>query len=237
MNRVGKLFFTTILSSAFFFSPLQAAPQKNPARMAQNKTGEIYEKLGQKINLDLTFQNENGERESLRQMFAGQEALIITLNYFRCTTMCTFQFINLAEALKESGLNIGKGFRVASLSFDPTDTPERARSMRAAWTPKTGDPNAQWNFYVGEEKNISELTRSLNFFYERDDEGNYAHAAALFFIRPDGTFYRYIYGIVYDKSDIELALLDTTDGKVGSFLQKIVSRFKHYEPVRGKYIR
>lgn len=197
---------------------------------------EIYQKLNSKIDLNLTFTDQDGLKKSLKEMFKGTDVLVISLNYFRCTTMCTFQFVNVAETLRELNVSHADRFQMSSISFDPTDAVSRAKTSHDIWTPKAGKKSGDWNFYVGQEKDIVSLTKSLNFYYEKDDEGNYSHAGALFFIKPDGTFYRYLYGIVYEQSDFAHALIDTSDGHLGSFLQKLMTRTKKYDPARGKYI-
>ena len=196
---------------------------------------KIYQKLGQRIDVNLSFINQDGKTQTIHDLLKNNSALILTLNYYRCTTMCTFQFLNLAQVLKELSMPIGKGFEVASISFDPTDTVQKAKQIHDTWVPKTGYANANWNFFVGTPANIEPLTKQLNFYYEKDDEGNYSHAAALFFVQPDGTFYRYLYGIVYDKSGVEQALYDTSKGALGSILDKFYRLFYKYDPVRGKY--
>lgn len=201
-----------------------------------NSPDKIYEILGNKIDVTLSFINQNGQTKTLNDLLKNNSTLILTLNYYRCTTMCTFQFLNLAEVLKQTRFPLGKGYEVASISFDPTDTVQKAKQIHDTWVPKTGNPQAKWNFFVGSQQNIQPLTKQLNFYYEKDDEGNYSHAAALFFLQPDGTFYRYLYGIVYDKSSFEHALVDASSGKLGSFLDKLYGLFYKYDPVRGKYL-
>lgn len=196
---------------------------------------KIYEKLGHKIDTNLEFTDQNGVKQTLHHLLKNNSVLVLTLNYYRCTTMCSFQFLNLAQVLKESNIPLGKGYQVASISFDPTDTVKKAKEIHNIWVPKTGNPSAAWNFFVGEPQNIQVLAKQLNFYYEKDDEGNYSHAAALFFIQPDGTFYRYLYGIVYDKSDFEHALGETSHGTLGTVWNKITGLFMKYNAVRGKY--
>jgi protein SCO1/2 len=197
---------------------------------------EIYEKLNSKIDLNLEFTDQNGKTLSMKEMFKDKDVLVFSLNYFRCTTMCTFQFVNLAETLKDLNISHDDRFQVAAISFDPSDAISRAKTSYDIWTAKAGDKSTAWNFYVGQEKNIASLAKSLNFYYEKDDEGNYSHAGALFFIKPDGTFYRYLYGIVYDQDDFKHALIDTSNGNIGSVFEKILVKFKKYDSVRGKYI-
>ncbi len=197
---------------------------------------EISEKLDTKIDLNLSFINDSGKRKTLKEMFNGQPVLLITLNYFRCTTMCTYQFLNLADALKKINLPLGNGFTVASISFDTTDDVVRAKQTRDMWLKQLDVLDAPWRFYTSTDVNeINKLTKSLNFFYEADDENNFSHTGGLFFLSEDGTLKRYLYGIVYEPRDIKYALLDTSNGKVGSLFDKIARKFLRYNASRGRY--
>ncbi len=196
---------------------------------------EIYEKLGEKIDLNLSFKDQNNHLKTLKDMIGKNDVLILSLNYYRCTTMCTYQFLNMAEVFRLVKPAIGNGYNVATISIDPTDSPSLAKRTREIWLDKLGKPDAPWNFYVGEENSIVALANNLNFFYERDDEGNYSHAAALFFISKEGVFRRYLYGIVYDRGDVVQALYDTSQGRVGSFVPWFKSVFKKYDSTLGKY--
>ncbi|APJ04459.1 SCO family protein [Silvanigrella aquatica] len=222
-----------ILMQFLFLLKSYAAEDDFQKNMPQ---GEIYEKLNQKIDLSLTFTNQEGKKETLKDLFKNQKVLILTLNYYKCTTMCTFQFVNLASALKKLDWPIGNGFSIATISFDSSDTPAFAKEKHKLWTTQTGQNNAKWDFFVGDNKNIKSLVKDLNFYYELDKStGEYSHGAALFFIKPDGTFYRYLYGIVYEPQDIKHALIETSNGELGSFLDRFLTKFKKYQSQIGKY--
>ncbi|WP_338635619.1 SCO family protein [Spirobacillus cienkowskii] len=197
---------------------------------------EVYEKLNYKINLNLKFTDGDGKTETLQEIFSRQKVTILTLNYYKCTTMCVFQYANLAQTLKQINWPIGKDFQVVSISFDPNDTFESAKKLQNTWIPKTGQNNAKWNFYVGEPSQIKALAENLNFYFEKDRETDeFAHTTALFFIKPDGTFYRYIYGMVYNEKDMKHALIETSNNKLGSFFDKITTKFSTYNPKIGRY--
>ncbi|WP_161597677.1 SCO family protein [Fluviispira multicolorata] len=212
----------------------------SPSTLVQQEesTLNIFEKLNTKLNMNLTFINQNGKKETLKEILNDNKILILTLNYFSCTTMCTFQFMNLSKSLNKMNWPIGKGFKIATISFDPKDTVNNAKLLQKTWVPKTGQDNAQWNFYVSDKKNIESITQQLNFYYAPDAEGEtYSHAGALYFIKPDGTFYRYLYGIVYEPEDIKHALIESSNGTLGTFFEKLPLKFKKYQPNFGKYTK
>ena len=198
--------------------------------------GELYEKLNQKIDVNLTFINHDNKKIFIKDLLKDNSVLLITLNYYKCTTSCSFQFVNLSSALKKINWPIGKEFRIATFSFDPNDNVALAKEKQKFWTSKTGQNDAKWDFFVGNNKETIALIQSLNFYYELDAlSGEYAHSAALFFIKPDGTFYRYLYGYTYDAQSIKHALIETSEGKLGSFFDKLFTMFKKYRPNIGKY--
>ncbi|WGL60698.1 SCO family protein [Pigmentibacter sp. JX0631] len=203
----------------------------------QEKQGEIYEKLNTKVDLSLKFKNQLGNIVSLNDLLQNEKVLIITLNYYKCTTMCALQFVNLADSLKKLGWKIGDGFRIATVSFDPKDNVDIAAEKHKVWVPKTGQESAKWDFLVADEESIKKLTKQLNFYYEYEPRtGEYSHAAALFFIKKDGTFYRYLYGIVYEPKEIKQAIIETSSGELGSFIEKIMTKFSKYKEQNGKYV-
>lgn len=230
-SKKQNYFFFIVYFILFFFSQNLSFAQDYSQELP-----EIYDKLEQKIDLSLSFTDDQGNSKTIADMFEGQSTLIITLNYFRCTTMCTYQFLNMADAFKTVGLPVGKGFTIASISFDETDNTLKAQSTRDIWLKQLGDTKAAWHFYTPQNTNsILALAKSLNFYFEADDEGNFSHSAGLFFINKDGVFKRYLYGIVYEPRDIKYAIMDTSDGHVGSMLDKISRKFIKYNSSRGKY--
>jgi len=197
---------------------------------------DVVEKLGSKLDLNLKFFDETGKEKTLADMFEGQPTLILTLNYFRCTTMCTYQLLNLSDSLKKLGISIGKGYTVSSISFDITDDAERAQTTRNIWIKSLGSQSIPWHFYTSDNADhVKQLTDALNFYVEPDDEENFSHTAGLFFINRDGTLMRYLYGIVYEPRDIKYAILDTSRGDVGSIFDRFLRKFSKYNITRGKY--
>jgi protein SCO1/2 len=63
----------------------------------------------------------------------------------------------------------------------------------------------------------------------------YAHAAAIFVITPDGRLARYLYGIEYPPRDLKLALLEASEGKIGSAFDQLILYCFHYDPSSRSY--
>ncbi len=200
---------------------------------------QIYKQLNTKIPLDLDFTNQNNQKIKLKDYFKETQVLILTLNFFRCTGLCPMQFRNLIDTLNQIPEEILKknNFHIVSISFDPTDSAEKANLMTQAWKPLVKNKSIQWDFIVGSGQNTEKLAHSMNFYYTLED-GFYNHSAALFFIDPHGTFKKYLFGSVYEPSDFIHALYDTTlNHKIDlTFKEKLEFLMTRFNNIRGKYI-
>jgi protein SCO1/2 len=63
----------------------------------------------------------------------------------------------------------------------------------------------------------------------------YAHAAGIMLLTPSGKISRYFYGIEYSPRDLRLGIMDASQGKVGSLVEKVILFCYQYDPTTGKY--
>ena len=75
----------------------------------------------------------------------------------------------------------------------------------------------------------------FKYYYvaERDE---FAHAAAAYLISPEGVITRYLYGIQYTGRDLKLGLLEASDGKIGTTLDRIILYCFHYDSEANSYV-
>ena len=52
---------------------------------------------------------------------------------------------------------------------------------------------------------------------------------------PDGKMSRYLYGIDYAPKDVKFALMESSEGKIGSAAEQLILYCFHYDPANGKY--
>lgn len=53
---------------------------------------------------------------------------------------------------------------------------------------------------------------------------------------PQGIISRYLGGILFDPKDVKLALNEATEGKIGSFVDKMLLYCFHYNPKRKQIL-
>ncbi len=140
---------------------------------------------------------------------------------------------------EQSSLEMGKDFKVLTVSFDPEDTPELsgAKAARYRELVKHGDSGKEnWAFLTADAENIRRLTEAVGFKYKVDGE-EFAHASALIILTPEGKISRYLPGIQYEPIDFRMSLLEASQGKIGSseMLNKFLLFCYEFDPVGKKY--
>src|SRR5687767_5418437 len=87
----------------------------------------IEQKLDQQLPLDLVFRDESGQEVKLGQYFR-QKPVVLSLVYYDCPMLCTQILNGMVTSIRVLPFQIGKEFDVVTISFDPREKPELARS-------------------------------------------------------------------------------------------------------------
>lgn len=200
---------------------------------------DIVEHLDARLPLDLPFVDSAGRPVTLGDYFEDGKPVIITLNYYGCPMLCTLQLNGFLKGLKELEWTLGEKFRVVTVSFDPTEGPELAAGKQKGYLQaygRDGGYEDDWVFLTGEEPAIRRLTETIGFSYEYVPEtGEWAHGTAVFVATPEGRLSRYLYGVAYPPEDLRFALLEASDGKIGSVGEKFLLWCYHYDEQAGQY--
>lgn len=198
----------------------------------------VTAQLGTKLDLSLPFTDEAGQSVTLRQLIPNNRPAIIVPAYYGCPRLCGMVLAGVAELINRSDLSLGKDFTVITASFDPDDTVEgaatRGRDLRATLTKPGIEPNA-WRFLVGKQSSIDGLMQRLGFHYQRDGM-EYAHTAAIFLVTPNGELSQFLAGITFDPSTARHALVEASQGTIGSALDQVFLFCFRYDHLQGKYV-
>jgi len=194
------------------------------------------QKLGHKVPLDLTFYDEQGRSVQLGD-FAKDRPILLALVYYRCPMLCTLVLNGVVRGLRPLDLQPGKDFEIVAVSFDPNDRPQDAVEKAKTYIADYGRGSAGWHFLTtADEKTIHQLTDAVGFHYRWDaDLGQFAHPSGITILTPEGKVSRYLWGIEYAPKDLKLGLIDSSDGKVGTFVDQAILYCYHYDPKSGTY--
>jgi protein SCO1/2 len=194
---------------------------------------DITEQLGDRVDLGLTFTDHTGATVRLGDYFDDDKPVLLTLNYYECPMLCTLQLNALVEGLKELNLD-GDDFQIVTISIDPGESFFLANSKRTSYLNALDRSDFRWSFLVGDEENIQQVAASVGFTYHYDAaQDNYAHAPAVYFLSPDGMIVRYMYALDYPSQDMKFALMDASNGTIGSTIDRIILSCYHF--VDGVY--
>jgi protein SCO1 len=198
----------------------------------------IDQKLGSQVPLNLTFHDEKGNVVQLSQYFGHGKPVVLSLVYFTCPMLCTQVENGMLNSFKLQTLNIGKDFDALTVSIDPTDKPRLAKVKQEMYTGIYARPGAAdgWHFLTGDQPQIKQLADAVGFRYAYDPESQqYAHAAAIMVLTPEGKVSRYLYGIEYPSRDMRLALVQASEGSIGTPEDALLLFCYHYDPHAGRY--
>ncbi|NCF39694.1 MAG: SCO family protein, partial [Planctomycetia bacterium] len=134
-------------------------------------------------------------------------------------------------------LSAGTDFDLVALSINPNEGHELARVKKEGYLLEYARPGASrgFHFLTGSAENTKALADAVGFQYRLQDDGEYAHAAALFVITPDGRISRYLYGVRYEPATLRFALMEGAEGRIGSTLERFILWCHVYDPDSGSY--
>jgi protein SCO1/2 len=222
-------------SEAQFWRQREPEQRTNIAELTQSIT--IEQKLNEQVPLDLTFRDETGREVPLRQYF-GRKPVLLTLVYYECPSLCGLVLQGLLKSLRVLNYTPGEQFEIVTVSISPHETPELAAEKKLNFLKEYGrlDAARGWHFLTGEEEPIRRLADAVGFRYVYDPKTKqYAHAAGIMLLTPEGKIARYFYGIEYSPRDLRMGIIDASQGKVGSPVEKVILFCFQYDPTTGKY--
>jgi protein SCO1/2 len=197
----------------------------------------IDQNLGAPLPLDLIFHDEDAKQVRLANYF-NKRPVILVLVYYECPMLCTMVLNDLLRSMRSMSETAGKDFDIVTVSFDPRDTPDLAKSKKKTYLAQYNRPGAEsgWHFLTGDQASINSLTQSVGFHYTWDPKNQvFAHASGIMVATPQGTLSRYFFGIDYAPKDLRLALAQASDGKTAGLANAVLLYCFAYDPSTGKY--
>ncbi len=192
------------------------------AQMKAASNVGIDEKLGAKVALDTVLKDENGKDVTLRRLI--DKPTILFFNYFRCPGICPVLISNMVHVVNQMNLSPGKDYRLIAVSFDPTDTPEKAGEKKANYLNQMRRPFSpdDWHFLTGTAENTRTVADSAGFNYHLQGD-MYVHPGAIIVLTPKGVISRYLYGTTFIPADVEIAIKEAAGGQVIPTVSRVLS--------------
>jgi len=198
---------------------------------------DIVEQLGEQVPRSLPFVDSAGHAVHLGDYLAGRP-VVLALVYHRCLGLCSLLLAGLTRSMLALDWRVGREFDVVTVSIDPDETPALAATSRAGYLQALGaaSPDTRWAFLTGPAASIDALAGAVGFrFQYLEGQRQFAHAAALFVLTPDGRVSRYLYGVEPPPRQLKAALFEASGGRVGTSFDRVILRCFAWDPVSRRY--
>ena len=226
-----------LLALALLCCLLSSTAGAHEARPALLRDVGLEQRLDAQIPLALAFRDEAGTVVQLGE-YCGARPVILILDYYQCPRLCPLVLDSLLASLRMLPLTVGKQFGVLIVSIDARDTPAVAAAKKAHYLERYGRPDTAdgWHFLTGEPEAIQRLATTVGFRYTYDAATDqFAHAAGIMIVTPQGKLARYFYGIAYAPRELRLGLVEAAANHIGSPIDQLLLFCYHYDPLTGKY--
>ena len=194
--------------------------------------------LNGQVPLDTAFREESGKSVQLGQYFHQQKPVLLAFVYYGCPMLCTQLEQGVVGSLRMLSFNPGRDYEVVFVSFDERDTPEMAAAKKNTAMDhfRRKETAAGWHFLTGSKESIAAVTNSANFHFNFDAKNNlFAHASGIMLLTPEGRISRYFYGVEFPGRDLRLGLVDASQGKIGTPVDKMLLFCFQYDPSTARY--
>ncbi len=219
------------------FAPLALSLMSAAAEIpAPPDAVQIVERLGKPVPPDIELFAADGHPLRLSSLL-GKRPLILTLVYYRCTALCNLLLGGVAHAAAALDWRLGQDYDIVTVSIDPSESSALATEQRRGFLQASGAylPTA-WPFFTAGDAAIDSLADSVGFQFQRiGGQRQFAHAAAIVVLTPDGRVSRYLYGLTFDRRQLELALFEAAGGRVGTSWQRFLLRCYRWDSATHRY--
>ncbi|MBP1605268.1 MAG: hypothetical protein H6Q08_642 [Acidobacteria bacterium] len=248
-NITARIVAGLVSAAVFAAAAATAVAQQGPGGMRYapgTATGErpnlledvrFDQQLGAKVPADVLFRDETGKAVRLAD-YLGKRPLVLALVYYECPMLCSQVLNGLVSSLGVLTFTAGNEFDVVAVSFNPREGPGLAEAKKRAYMERYDRPGSEpgWHFLTGPPESIAQLTEAVGFKYAWDDKiKQYAHAAGVIVLTPDGRVSKYFYGVEYSARDLKYGLMEASDQKIGTPVDNLLLYCYHYDPTTGKY--
>ncbi|PLX12420.1 MAG: SCO family protein [Marinilabiliales bacterium] len=191
------------------------------------------EHLGDTIPLDLVFNSEVNKQVTLRELI--DKPTVLSFVYFNCPGVCNPLQESISRVAEKVDMELGKDYQILTISFDVTDTPEKAQKKKSNFIDNiVKEKAAHWMYLTGDQENIDAITEAVGFRY-KETGLDFAHPSGIILISPDGKITRYLYGLDFLPFDLKMAIIEAQQGIPRPTISKVLQYCFNYDPQGQTY--
>lgn len=193
----------------------------------------IVERLGDTIPMDLWFINEENDTVTLGQLIT--KPTLMSFVYFDCPNLCSPLLDGVSDVLSKMDMQLGTDFQAITISFNTSDTPEKAREKKLNFISRISkDHQKDWIYLTGNQDNITKITEAIGYKYKAQGL-DFAHPSAVFILSPSGKITRYLYGLTFLPFDVKMAIIESQKGIARPTINRVLELCFAYNPGSKTY--
>jgi protein SCO1 len=194
--------------------------------------------LGSRLRAETVLTDSEGREFALGDLLG--KPMILLLSYYGCDGTCPTMNTELAKVLaKVDQYEIGKDYRVLTVSFDARDSDQTAAGFLAKTGGVPESMRSGWRHAVLKNRDVEGFAGDIGFkFFWSEAAKAFLHPNVLVFLTPEGRVARYIYGTRMDARTIELALTDADWDRIAdtvAVFDILVGACFSYNYTEGRY--
>lgn len=225
LKPVNQTILKSILVTALTLMSVHSLPAQSKSPSINFEEAGITENLGAQIPLNIQLTRSDGVTVNTRDLFSDGKPVVLVMAYYSCPMLCNLVVESVAKVVNDSKWMPGDKYRIVTISFDPKDTTSSARAFckkhTSSITKQTLD-STDWQFLIGSAADVKSIGNTIGFRYKYIPENqDFAHGAGIMILTPDGKVSRYLYGVDYNQRDFKLAILEASDRKLVSTIDKV----------------
>lgn len=236
-NRKKQFILVVVLAVLFVLCADRSKAIERPENVIGTEVG-VFTELGITVDKSLLFTDSAGNTRALSEFFVQGKPLVIAPVYYKCPRLCGLLLDGLYSLINKLPLKLGEDFNVLVVGFDPTESASDAAEVRSKLNIRLKEEargvTGALNYVVGDERSTATLMDQLGFRYKKDGE-DFAHSAALMILTPTGEISQYFTGIEFSPWDVRLALVEASQGKIGTAIDHLLLYCFRFDPLQGKY--
>lgn len=194
----------------------------------------LEERPGAFIPLNARFTDADGRQVHLAQLI-DRPTLVVPV-YYNCRNVCNMMLGGLAQILPQIRLDPRTDYRVVTFSIDVDETAAMAAHSKKTFLTAARQeiPAESWSFLVGDSENIHLVTDAAGYRFQKKGQ-DFLHPVAAFVVSSDGKIVRYLNGYSFAPLDINMALLEAAEGRIGAPIRKAMQFCFSYDPEGRRY--
>jgi len=234
MKRIALFSIIAVLSSSF-----HVRAQLNREQPEALQGVGINEHLGDTIPASAKFALSTGDSVTIADLLEEGKPILLNPLYYDCPMLCGLVIDGVLDVANKLAWSPGQDYNIISFSIDPSENHTLAAEYKNRYISQLDKDNTPdgWRFLTGKKSEIEKLIYAIGFdINEIEGTGEFAHAAAIILLSPDGVITRYLYGIQFEEFNVRSALFEAADGQIGNSLTKVLMYCYQFDADSNSYV-